>query len=556
MPEFVLEPEMPGYAKIKVIGVGGGGCNAVDWMFDTGLQNVEFYCLNTDAQALQRYKCPHKIQIGADMTRGRGCGGNPEIGASCMEAARADLEEMLRGADIVFVTAGLGGGTGTGGASVVASVARSLQILTVAVVTKPFRFEGPRRLMVAEQGLERLRHECDTIITISNDRLLEVAGAKATLREAFGVANSVLSQAVQSISDLVTIPGLINVDFNDIRAVMGDRGGAVMGIGVGKGENRASEAVKKATSSPLLEKIVIDGAQGVLVSICGGPDMTLGHINEAMSLVYESVDANAQIIFGAVVDESVKEEMRVTIIATGFPDDPHRARRAQAADAQPEMISTVHREESGDARSALASGSPLIAEAAPAASEPAEGALAFLSDTATASAPSAPAAPPAEEIQPAREPESQTGGHPFARPHSGSRLRRSLEGMTTGSSDSAAPGHAEERPAERERPAPILRARPYESATPGTVRPAEPRRPAPPAIPGAPYGAGDPKYNAAAAPEPKPRVAGITPAAPSFSAPPAPPAPAPAKPVPAAAEPEPSEPLPGFLTRRRSALFD
>jgi len=326
-----MEPENTGFAKIKVIGVGGGGCNAVDWMFDTGLQNVEFFCLNTDAQALKRYKCANKMQIGVETTRGRGCGGNPEIGERCMEEERGTIEEILQGADIVFVTAGLGGGTGTGGAPIVASVARSLGILTVAVVSRPFRFEGPRRMLTADKGLERLRKDCDTIITVSNDRLLEVAGQKTTLRDAFAIANNVLSQAVQSISDLVTIPGLINVDFNDIRSVMGDRGGAVMGIGVGKGENRSTESVKKATSSPLLDKIVIDGATGVLVSITGGPDMTLAHVNEAMSLVYESVDSNAEIIFGAVVDESIHDEMRVIIVATGFPDDPHRLVSAEAS---------------------------------------------------------------------------------------------------------------------------------------------------------------------------------------------------------------------------------
>jgi cell division protein FtsZ len=327
MPEFVMEPDPPEYAKIKVIGVGGGGCNAVDWMFEMGLQNIEFYTINTDAQALRRYKCPNKIQIGTENTRGRGCGGNPEIGRQCMEEAKAQIEEILRGADIVFVTSGLGGGTGTGGAPIVANIARSMDILTVGVVTRPFRFEGPRRSLAADQGIERLRKDCDTIIVVSNDRLIEVAGAKATLREAFGVANNVLAQAVQSISDLVTVPGLINVDFNDIRAVMGNRGGAVMGVGVGKGENRSAEAVRKATQSPLLEKIVIDGASGVLVNITGGSDMTLGHVNEAMAMIYDVVDTNAMIIFGAVLDESIHDEMRVTIIATGFPDDPHHMLR-------------------------------------------------------------------------------------------------------------------------------------------------------------------------------------------------------------------------------------
>ena len=333
MAEFIMEPEVTGYARIKVIGIGGGGCNAVDWMFDTGLQNVDFHVLNTDTQALKRYKVPNKHHVGVEITKGRGCGGKWEVGQACMEEERSKIEEILEGTDIVFITAGLGGGTGTGGSPVIASVAKSMGILTVGVVTRPFRFEGPSRSASADKGLQRLRKECDTIIVVSNDRLLDVAGGKTTLRDAFGVANNVLSQAVQSISDLITIPGLINVDFNDICAVMGDRGGAVMGVGVGKGENRAHEAVKKATSSPLLEKIVIDGATGVLVSITGGSDMTLGHVNDAMIQIYEVVDPEAQIIFGAVVDESVQEEMRVTIIATGFPDDPH-ATQQQAVEPE------------------------------------------------------------------------------------------------------------------------------------------------------------------------------------------------------------------------------
>lgn len=373
MPEFVMEPDPPEYAKIKVIGVGGGGCNAVDWMFEMGLQNIEFYTINTDAQALRRYKCPNKIQIGTETTRGRGCGGNPEIGRQCMEEAKAQIEEILRGADIVFVTSGLGGGTGTGGAPVVANIARSMDILTVGVVTRPFRFEGPRRSLAADQGIERLRKDCDTIIVVSNDRLIEVAGAKATLREAFGVANNVLAQAVQSISDLVTVPGLINVDFNDIRAVMGNRGGAVMGVGVGKGENRSAEAVRKATQSPLLEKIVIDGASGVLVNITGGSDMTLGHVNEAMAQIYDVVDTNAMIIFGAVVDESIHDEMRVTIIATGFPDDPHHIIRGEEkAVASNEMIAAppmVSHPRRTPVEAPSAASAPLAAPAPPKAPE-------------------------------------------------------------------------------------------------------------------------------------------------------------------------------------------
>lgn len=321
MPDFVLDHEPDGFARIKVVGVGGGGNNAVDSMFDIGLQNVEFYVVNSDLQALKRSKCPNRIQIGAEMTRGRGCGANPSLGEQCMADAREEMAESLQGADIVFVTAGLGGGTGTGAAPVVAKIAKEMGILTVAVVTRPFKFEGPRRSRSAEGGLEKLREACDTMIVINNERLLETVGPKVPMREAFKIADNVLAQAVTSISDLVATPGLINVDFEDIRTIMGGRGGAVMGVGIGKGENRAQEAVKKATSSPLLDKIVIDGAGGVLICVTGGPDMTLQEVNEATKMIQEAADPDAEIIFGAVVDESLTDTMRVTLIATGFNDD-------------------------------------------------------------------------------------------------------------------------------------------------------------------------------------------------------------------------------------------
>ncbi len=324
MPDFVLDHEPAGFARIKVVGVGGGGCNAVDSMFDLGLQNVEFYVINSDLQALKRSKCPNRIQIGAELTRGRGCGADPKLGERCMEDAGDEVIETIQGADICFVTAGLGGGTGTGAASVVARMAKEMGILTVAVVTKPFRFEGPRRMKSAEYGLEKLRESCDTMITINNERLLEHVGPKVPMKDAFKVADNVLAQAVTSISDLVATPGLINVDFNDIRTIMGGKGGAVMGVGVGKGENRAAEAVKKATSSPLLDKIVIDGATGVLICITGGPDMTLQEVSEATQLVHETADTDAEIIFGAVIDESLNDQIRVTIIATGFAEDVQR----------------------------------------------------------------------------------------------------------------------------------------------------------------------------------------------------------------------------------------
>lgn len=331
MPEFVLDDEPAGFAKIKVVGVGGGGCNAVDAMFDLGIQNVEFYVVNSDLQALKRAKCPNKVQIGAELTSGRGCGADPKLGEQCMIDSREMMNDLLEGSDIVFVTAGLGGGTGTGAAPVVAQIAKDLGILTVSVVTRPFKFEGPRRGRSAEQGLEKLREASDTMIVINNERLLEVAGPKVPMREAFGLADRVLSQAVQSIADLVATPGLINVDFNDIRAIMGGRGGAVMGVGVGKGESRAVEAVKKATNSPLLDKVVIDGATGVLICITGGSDMTLAEVHEATKTVSELADPDAEIIFGAVIDETMSDQIRVTLIATGFNDELHRRRELEQA---------------------------------------------------------------------------------------------------------------------------------------------------------------------------------------------------------------------------------
>lgn len=320
MQDIQFESEVEPCARIKVIGVGGGGTNAVESMVKSGLRGVEFYVVNTDAQALARSSVPSKIQIGNDVTSGRGAGADPNIGAKAAIDHKDEITKALADADMVFITAGLGGGTGTGAAPVVAEIAKSLGILTVAVVTRPFRFEGPQRMRKANEGLERLREFVDTCIIVSNDRLLEVVGPKATLAEAFTVANNVLAMGVSSISDLIGVPGLINVDFADVRTIMNETGGAVMGVGVGKGENRATEAVKKACSSPLLDKIVIDGARGVLICVTGGHDMTLFEVNEATTMVYEAASPDANIIFGAVVDERLKDEVRVTIIATGFED--------------------------------------------------------------------------------------------------------------------------------------------------------------------------------------------------------------------------------------------
>lgn len=329
MASFEIEEDVRPPARIKVIGIGGGGSNAVDGMMASGLQNVDFHVLNTDIQALSQAKCTNRLQIGGEVTQGLGAGGDPLTGEKAANAAKDQIREILEGTDMVFLTAGLGGGTGTGATPVIAQMAKEAGVLTVSIVTRPFSFEGPQRLLKADQGVEKLREYVDTLIVVSNDRLLEVVGNKATLVEAFQVTNNVLAQGVQSISDLISVPGLINLDFADVRAIMGERGGAVMGVGQGKGENRAEEAVKKACSSPLLDKIEIDGATGVLICITGPTDLRLSEINTATALVYKAAEENANIIFGAVIDEHLQDEMRVTIIATGFADDLRRTKRAQ-----------------------------------------------------------------------------------------------------------------------------------------------------------------------------------------------------------------------------------
>ena len=320
MTKIQWDEDVPHVTRIKVIGVGGGGCNAVEDMVNKGFGGVEFYGVNTDYQALQCSSIPNKIQIGDEITHGLGAGAIPELGEEAARSAEAHLRSVLEGADMIFITAGMGGGTGTGAAPVVAEIAKSLDILTVAIVTKPFTFEGPQRMRRAIKGIENLKQSVDTSIVIMNDKLMETVGPKTPLTEAFQVVNGVLAQGIRAISDLISMPGLINVDFRDVRTIMGETGGAVMGVGIGKGENRASEAVKKACHSPLQEKIVIDGARGVLINITGGVDITMAEITEATSLVYEAADPDANIIFGVVVDERMKDEMRVTIIATGFSE--------------------------------------------------------------------------------------------------------------------------------------------------------------------------------------------------------------------------------------------
>jgi cell division protein FtsZ len=317
---FGDEPPSSG-ARIKVVGIGGSGGNAVNHMIDARIEGVEFLVANTDLQALKRSHAPVKLQLGAKLTRGLGAGANPEIGR---EAALEDTEkiiEALEGADMVFVTVGLGGGTGTGAAPIIASLAAELDALTVAVVTKPFPFEGRHRMRQAEAGLEELRSVVDTLITIPNEKLLHAANRNMSLGDAFLMADEVLRQAVQGISDLITIPGFINVDFADVRTVMKGMGIALMGTGQATGEHRALEATQRAISSPLLEEASINGARGVLVNITGGTDLTLFEVDEAMRVIHDAVDPDANIIFGTVPADGMANAMKMTVIATGFPPD-------------------------------------------------------------------------------------------------------------------------------------------------------------------------------------------------------------------------------------------
>jgi cell division protein FtsZ len=314
------DPPITG-ARIKVIGIGGGGGNAVNRMIEAGIEGIEFLVANTDLQALKRSRAPIKIQLGGRLTKGLGAGANPNIGR---DAALEDTEkiiEVLEGADMVFVTTGLGGGTGTGAAPIIASLATELNALTVAVVTKPFHFEGRRRMMQADQGLRELRESVDTVITIPNERLLHTVDRNSSLADSFKVADDVLRQAVQGISDLITVPGLINLDFADVKSIMAGMGLALMGAGRASGEHRAMEATQQAISSPLLEEATITGAKGVLINITGGPDLTLYEVNEASSIIREAADEDANIIFGAVIDETMRDEMKITVIATGFDKD-------------------------------------------------------------------------------------------------------------------------------------------------------------------------------------------------------------------------------------------
>ncbi|MBD2297564.1 cell division protein FtsZ [Nostoc sp. FACHB-87] len=311
-------------ANIKVIGVGGGGGNAVNRMIESDVSGVEFWSINTDAQALTLAGAPSRLQIGQKLTRGLGAGGNPAIGQKAAEESRDEIATALEGADLVFITAGMGGGTGTGAAPIVAEVAKEMGALTVGVVTRPFVFEGRRRTSQAEQGIEGLKSRVDTLIIIPNNKLLEVIPEQTPVQEAFRYADDVLRQGVQGISDIITIPGLVNVDFADVRAVMADAGSALMGIGISSGKSRAREAAIAAISSPLLESS-IEGARGVVFNITGGSDLTLHEVNAAAETIYEVVDPNANIIFGAVIDDRLQGEVRITVIATGFTGEGQAA---------------------------------------------------------------------------------------------------------------------------------------------------------------------------------------------------------------------------------------
>ena len=330
----LVKPDSARIAKIKVIGVGGGGGNAVASMAEGGqVQGVEFIVANTDAQVLLNNPAPTKLQIGEKLTKGLGVGGNPEIGAQAAEESQEKIRELLIDSDMVFVTAGFGGGTGSGASPIIAQIAKETGALTVGVVTKPFSFEGNRRAMLAEEGIEKLRESVDTLIVVPNQRLMDVIDRKMTLVEAFKIADNVLGQAVGGIADIITTPGLINVDFADVRTIMQNAGTALLGIGTGVGENRAQMAARAAVSSPLLD-LSIEGARGVLFNVAGGSDLTMFEVDEAARIISSSADADANIIFGAVIKDELLDQVRITVIATGF--DETRARLAQISQPKPE----------------------------------------------------------------------------------------------------------------------------------------------------------------------------------------------------------------------------
>src|SRR5512147_900905 len=365
----VEEKGAEAFARIKVIGVGGGGTNAVNRMIDEGIQGVEFIAVNTDAQALMLAKSKTRIRLGDKLTRGLGAGGDPEIGRKAAEESADELYNALKGSDMVFVTAGMGGGTGTGAAPVVAQVAKESGALTIGVVTRPFTFEGMRRMQSAEVGIGKLKEHADTLIVIPNDRLLQIADKRASLQDAFPLADDVLHQGIQGISELITIPGLINLDFADVRAIMSEGGAALMAVGKGSGDEKAKKAAEDAISSKLLD-ITIDGARGVLFNVTGGPNMTLFEVNQAAAIIRETAHPDVNMIFGAVIDPNMGDDIRITVIATGFERTsmPRRAlerqpgREAKRSDSSPYMRSSesvsVHADlpsASGEMKSSLPS---------------------------------------------------------------------------------------------------------------------------------------------------------------------------------------------------------
>jgi len=362
MPLIEFEDEIPNHAKLKVIGVGGGGGNAINTMIASGLDGIDFIAANTDLQALDSNLAPLKIQLGAALTKGLGAGANPERGRDAALEDTIKLQEVLTEADMVFVTAGMGGGTGTGGAPVIARVAKEAGALTVGVVTKPFPFEGKKRMKQAIQGIEELQQAVDTLIIIPNERLLQVAGQSTTMLDAFRRVDEVLLNAVQGISDLIVIHGFINVDFADVRTVMSDMGRALMGTGYAAGDRKALEAAQQAISSPLLEDATIAGATGILINITGGPDLTLSEIHEAASLIQEAAHEDANIIFGSVVDANMEDQVRITVIATGF--DHHEAAKAQTQTARAVRPEPQHMRTSEPVRQ-TAPAEPVYAQAAP-----------------------------------------------------------------------------------------------------------------------------------------------------------------------------------------------
>lgn len=340
MPE--VKPEIETFAKIKVIGVGGSGGSAVDRMVKSGIRGVDFMAMNTDVQALHHNTAQKKLHIGKEVTRGLGAGMNPELGRKSAEESQNEIRESLKGADMVFVTCGLGGGTGSGAGPVIAQIAKEIGALTVGVVTKPFGFEGPRRSKIADAAHQELARYVDTIITIPNDRVMQIIDKQTSLLDAFTIVDDVLHQGVRGISELITVPGLINVDFADVKTIMSERGSALMGIGVGAGDNRAVEAARAAISSPLLE-VSIDGARGILFTITGGNTLGMQEVSEAAEVITSSADDDVQVIFGAVIDETLGEDVRVTVIATGFDEDPSMSRGVITGVSEEEASEVVSR---------------------------------------------------------------------------------------------------------------------------------------------------------------------------------------------------------------------